>query len=352
MTSPGDDRIARAVERIRAGNERAIARAMRLIDERSARHRELLSALHPHTGGAKVIGITGTPGAGKSTLVDRRIESCRAKGERVGVIAVDPTSPYSGGAILGDRIRMQRHFLDEGVFIRSLATRGHMGGLTRSAADVLTVMDAGGFDRVIVETVGVGQDELEIAQLADTTIVVVAPGLGDDIQAIKAGILELADVFAVNKSDRDGADATVADLQQMISLGGMLAHAGSRPSGAGHSAAAAIMRPKGQGGATERGWETPVVKTIASEGAGVETLLGRCADHRAWLEASGDGARRREERRGQRFVALARELLFEGARERTAGAWDAARNDARTENADPYGAALRWVDAVLGEARP
>ncbi|HEY6462882.1 MAG TPA: methylmalonyl Co-A mutase-associated GTPase MeaB, partial [Polyangiaceae bacterium] len=198
-----------------SGEARAIARAIRAVDDRTPGHVELLKALWPRTGKAWVIGVTGNPGAGKSTLVDRLIAAFREQGKRVGVVAVDPTSPYTGGAILGDRIRMQRHATDEGVFIRSLATRGHMGGLSRSARDVVRVLDAAGFDVVLVETVGVGQDELEVTRTAHTTLVVMAPGLGDEVQAIKAGILECADVFAVNKADRDGADVTVRDLELM-----------------------------------------------------------------------------------------------------------------------------------------
>ena len=204
--------VSGLIEGIRRANTRSLARACRLIDERDPRAPELLKRIFSHEGHAYVIGITGTPGAGKSTLVDGLIRLYRDQGKRVAVLAIDPTSPYSGGAILGDRIRMQQHFTDAGVFIRSIATRGHLGGLSRSTGDVLHVLHAARFDVAILETVGVGQDELEVTQLADTTLVVMAPGLGDDIQAIKAGILEVADVFAVNKSDRAGADATAQDL--------------------------------------------------------------------------------------------------------------------------------------------
>jgi LAO/AO transport system kinase len=349
------ERLARVVEDVRAGKERAVARAMRVIDERGPQHRELLQALAPHGGRARVIGVTGTPGAGKSTLVNELVACARASGQRVGVVAVDPTSPYTGGAILGDRIRMQRHFLDQGVFIRSLATRGHMGGLSRSAADVISVLDAAGFDLVIVETVGVGQDELEIAQLAQTTVVVVTPGLGDDIQAIKAGILEIADVFAVNKSDRDGADAAVAHLQQMVALGGTLAHAGSRPAttGHGHGGVAAIMRPV-TGGVTERGWEPVIVKTVASRGSGVGELLEACAAHARALDESGEGAVRAAQRREQRFVALARDMLFEEVTARHGAAYDAALRGARAGDLDAYSATLDLLARALqpGEAKP
>ncbi|MDP9150971.1 MAG: methylmalonyl Co-A mutase-associated GTPase MeaB, partial [Myxococcota bacterium] len=203
---------AELASRVLSGEPRATARALRWVDDRETGSTELLKALWPHTGRAWVIGVTGSPGAGKSTLCDRLISSLRSGNARVGVIAVDPSSPYSGGAILGDRIRMSRHATDEGVFIRSVATRGHLGGLSSSARDMVRVLDAAGYDIVLVETVGVGQDELEITRTAGSTIVVTAPGMGDDIQAIKAGILECADVFAVNKADREGADGAVRDL--------------------------------------------------------------------------------------------------------------------------------------------
>ena len=205
--------------KILSGDMRGAARAMRLVDDRAPGALEILKDIFPSTGKAWIVGVTGNPGSGKSTLCDRVIEHLRKGGRRVGVIAVDPTSPYSGGAILGDRIRMGRHATDPGVFIRSVATRGHLGGLSRSARDLVRVLDAYGSDVILVETVGVGQDELEVTNTAHTTVVVTAPGLGDDVQAIKAGLMECADVFCVNKADRDGADATVRDLQLMIALG-------------------------------------------------------------------------------------------------------------------------------------
>ena len=234
--------------KILAGDVRAAARLMRDLDDRVPAAGQVLREIFPHTGRAYVIGVTGNPGAGKSTVVDGMIERYRAQGQRVGVVAVDPTSPFTGGAILGDRIRMQRHATDEGVFIRSLATRGHLGGLSRSTADVIAVLDAMGFDVVIVETVGVGQDEVDVVGSAHTAVVVTVPGLGDDIQAIKAGILEIADVLVVNKADREGADRAVSDLTHMLELRG----------GAGASRA------------VEPG---EIVKTVAGSGQGGDELL-------------------------------------------------------------------------------
>ena len=206
------------IAKILAGDVRSAARLMRDLDDRQPNAIAALKTLFPHTGKGYVVGITGNPGAGKSTVVDGLIAHYRAAGERVGVVCVDPSSPFTGGAILGDRIRMQRHALDPGVFIRSLATRGHLGGLSRSTFDVTHVLDAMGFERILIETVGVGQDEVDVMRAAHTTVVVTVPGLGDDIQAIKAGLLEIADVLVVNKADREGADRTERDLMQMLDL--------------------------------------------------------------------------------------------------------------------------------------
>jgi GTPase len=272
-------------ERVLAGDVRAAARLMRLIEDAQPSAEEELRALFPHTGRAQLVGITGNPGAGKSTLVDRLIAHLRKSGKSVGVIAVDPTSPFTGGAILGDRIRMQDHALDPGVFIRSFATRGQLGGLSRATSDCVRVLDAMGKEVVLIETVGVGQDEVEICRLAHTTAVVVVPGLGDDIQAIKAGILEVADVFAVNKADREGADRTVRDLRQMLELS-----------------------------VKER--EIPIVKCVASEGQGVSELWSAIDEHYRHLR-SGSGLLQRETQRARfELIEILRERMLRAAVDR------------------------------------
>src|SRR5689334_12525713 len=225
--------------------------------------------LAPYTGNAQIVGITGAPGVGKSTSTNALVKALRATDKRVGVLAVDPSSPFSGGALLGDRVRMQDHALDKEVFIRSMASRGHLGGLAWSTPQALRVLDAAGCDVVLIETVGVGQSEIEVVALADTTVVLLAPGAGDGVQAAKAGILEVADVFAVNKADRDGAGRTVRDLEQAVAMG----DAGDRA-----------------------GWRPPVVRTVAVRGEGVDDLVGALDAHRAWLDVSGDRARRRRAR--------------------------------------------------------
>ncbi len=247
---------------IRQGDIRATARLMRDLDEGDPQAREVLKGLYPFTGRAHVVGITGSPGVGKSTLTDKMIQYLREQGFTVGVVAVDPTSPFSGGAILGDRIRMQRHATDEGVFIRSLATRGHFGGLTASARAVINVLDAMGKDFILVETVGVGQDEVDIVHAAHTTIVVTVPGLGDDIQAIKAGILEIGDLFVINKADREGADRTYQDLVTMIDLR--------------------------QAATATDGWKPQVFKTEAPKNIGVPELMAAILAHRDYLHRDGD----------------------------------------------------------------
>jgi LAO/AO transport system kinase len=326
-------------ERVLAGEVRAAARLMRDLDDRLPEAEASLRALLPHTGRAYVVGLTGAPGAGKSSLTDRLIGLHRRAGRSVGVVAVDPTSPFSGGAILGDRIRMQDHAVDPGVFIRSLGTRGHLGGLSRSTSEIVQVMDAMGKDVVLVETVGVGQDEIEVAELAHTVVVVAVPGLGDDVQAIKAGVLEIADVFAVNKADREGADRTVRDLQGMLELRRTVL--GRPPAPADHDAR---HRPVGGapapiGIADDAGWEPPIVRTVAVRGEGIDELAAAVESHRTHLEVSG-GRRAREAARARAgFVTLLRERLLAGALARLEaelGHIDEVSARIAAREADPY----------------
>ena len=262
----------------REGKPRAVARLISLVEDAHPALREVMAALAPHTGKAHIIGLTGSPGVGKSTSTNALVGAFRARGKRVGILAVDPSSPFSGGALLGDRVRMQDHALDPEVYIRSMASRGHLGGLSWTTPQAIRVLDAAGCEVVLVETVGVGQSEVEIAGLADTTIVLLAPGMGDGIQAAKAGILEIGDVFVVNKADRDGADATVRDLRHMISLGDR----------------------------TEPGlWRPPVVKTVAARGEGVDEVMEGIDKHVEWLEKTGTLGKRRLRRAADEIEAIA-----------------------------------------------
>jgi len=269
------------VERIRAGDARALARAITLVENGEPAGDELLRRLFPLSGRALLAGFTGSPGAGKSTLVDRAAAAWRKQQKTVGIIAVDPTSPFSGGAILGDRIRMQSHSGDAGIFIRSMATRGALGGLARATSDVAVVLDAAGRDVVLIETVGVGQDEVDIARLADVTAVLLVPGMGDDVQAIKAGIMEIADVFVINKADRPGAARLEQELRAMLSIA-----------------------PRGDG------WEPPIVHTVATDGSGVEEVLAAVRRYADFLESSGRGRANRIRAWRERLIVLLRERLL------------------------------------------
>jgi LAO/AO transport system kinase len=268
-----DDLVSRA----RAGDPRAVARLISLVEDESPLLREVTAALAPHTGRARIVGITGSPGVGKSTSTSALVSELRTAGQRVGVLAVDPSSPFSGGALLGDRVRMQEHALDRDVYIRSMASRGHLGGLAWSTPQAIRVLDAAGCDVVLIETVGVGQSEVEIAGLADTTLVLLAPGMGDGIQAAKAGILEIGDVYVINKADRDGADTLRRDLRSMLAL---------------------AERAEGE-------WRPPIVKTVASRGEGLDEIVTEIDRHHAWLESSGQLSVRRTRRARDEIEAIA-----------------------------------------------
>ena len=303
---------------ILSGDVQAAARLMRDLDDEIPSAHRTLKALYRHTGRAYLLGITGAPGTGKSTLVDCLIGHLREKGKTVGIVAIDPTSPFSGGAILGDRIRMQKHTLDAGVFIKSLATRGHLGGLSKSTIDIVNVMDAMGKDVVIIETVGVGQDEVEIVKVAHTNLVLVVPGLGDDIQALKAGILEIADIFVVNKYDREGADRTKQELETMVS-----------------------MNPYEEGD-----WIPPVLPAVAQTGAGVPELLTEVERHWMFVSREENLARYRREKARVELMEILKKRLIEKAMGdlSRSGVLDAVLRDIAEKRLDPYSVADKVVD--------
>ena len=314
--------VDQLVERALAGDPRSVGRLITLVEDGAPQLRALMAALAPRSGGAHIVGLTGSPGVGKSTTTSALVAAFRAAGRRVGVLAVDPSSPFSGGALLGDRIRMQEHATDPEVFIRSMASRGHLGGLASTTPQAVRVLDAAGCDPVLVETVGVGQSEVEVAGEADTTIVLLAPGMGDGIQAAKAGILEIGDIFVVNKADRDGADATARELRHMISLG-----------------------PSGQAGA----WKPPVLKVIATRGEGLPELVEAIDEHRAWLESSGTGVARRRTRARSEIQGIALAALqarFAGVG--GDGALDGLADDVAAGRTDAFTAADRIVAEVAG----
>lgn len=305
-----------AVEQIRAGDPRAIARAISALENREASGEQLLQALFPYTGNAYQIGVTGAPGVGKSSLVDKLAVAYRQQQQSVGIIAVDPTSPFTGGALLGDRIRMQQHATDAGIYIRSMATRGTLGGLARATGDAALVLDAAGKGIVLIETVGVGQDEVEIVKLADATVLVVVPGMGDEVQTFKAGIMEIADVFVINKVDRGGVEKLEHELKILLGLG-----------------------------TRADGWQPPILKTVATEGTGVEELAQALGDYQRHLESNNLQEEKRTQRWQQRLLELLRERALEQIASRGIGEGKLAAYAAlvaRRER-DPYSV----VDEIL-----
>jgi len=312
MSDPLDD----LVQRLARGERRAVARTLRRIDDDPQFGRALALRLTPHIRGAQIIGITGNPGAGKSTLVDVLIAALREEGRRVAVLAVDPSSPYSGGAILGDRIRMSRHAVDDGVFIRSLATRGALGGISRATAESVRVLDVAGFDTILIETVGVGQDEVDIARLAETTVVIMVPGLGDDLQAIKAGLLEVADIFVINKADRPGVHEVERALQHNLSLA------------PNHSS-----------------WPPPIVRTVALTGEGLAELISAIGEHRAYARSHA-GRDAAVARARALFEQLLDAALVERGRAALGTSLDAANRRLTEADVDPYAEVARVLNTL------
>ncbi|MEV0775864.1 methylmalonyl Co-A mutase-associated GTPase MeaB [Streptomyces sp. NPDC050428] len=315
--------VPQLVAQAREGRPRAVARLISLVEGASPQLREVMAALAPLTGGAYVVGLTGSPGVGKSTSTSALVAAYRKAGKRVGVLAVDPSSPFSGGALLGDRVRMSDHASDPGVYIRSMATRGHLGGLAWSAPQAIRVLDAAGCDVILVETVGVGQSEVEIASQADTSVVLLAPGMGDGIQAAKAGILEIGDLYVVNKADRDGADATARELNHMLGLG--------------------EARDPGD-------WRPPIVKTVAARNEGIDEVVDALEKHRAWLEKHDVLTERRARRAAHEVETIAvtalRERIGDLRGDRRLGAL--ARRIVAGE-LDPYAAADELVAGLTGK---
>lgn len=306
------------IPRLRAGDRRALARAITHVEQGGPTARALLAEAYPHTGAAHLVGVTGPPGAGKSTLVTSLAQAWRSAGATVGIIAVDPTSPFTGGAVLGDRIRMQALGGDSGVFIRSMASRGRLGGLSRATADAAAMLDAAGFAVVLIETVGAGQGEVDIARAAHTTVVVEVPGMGDDVQSIKAGMLEIADLFVVNKADREGADKTVRQLKAMLHLGAHVPDA----------------------------WEPPVLTAVATAGQGSAEIIAAAARHRTHLRESGQAAERARAAAGRELSAAVQELALERLR---GPAWDALVARVAAHERDPYTAAEELFRGLRGE---
>ncbi|HZP24636.1 MAG TPA: methylmalonyl Co-A mutase-associated GTPase MeaB [Terriglobales bacterium] len=311
--------IPEFVQRIRNGDTRALSRAISAVEDHTPESTALLKELFPHTGNAVLLGFTGSPGAGKSTLVDQVARIYRREGKTVGIVAVDPTSPFSGGAILGDRIRMSSHHADSGIFIRSMATRGSLGGLASTTADVATVLDASGRDVVMIETVGVGQDEVDIVRLADVTIVVLVPGMGDDVQTIKAGIMEIADIFIINKADRDGAERVEREIRALQSL---------------------AMR--------KDNWTPPIVKTVASNGTGIEEVVAAIENYRTFLEKNDRARDRRIENWRGRIAEMLRDALFQRVLSYYLSESEAARYAAEVADhrRDPYSLVEKIVEGL------
>jgi LAO/AO transport system kinase len=298
------------IDQLRSGDPRSLARAISLVENHAPGWIQLLKELFPHTGKALTVGLTGAPGAGKSTLVDQLAKQYRAQSKTIGIIAVDPTSPFTGGAILGDRIRMQQHFSDPGIYIRSMATRGSLGGLAGTTADVALVLDAAGRDLILIETVGVGQDEIDIVRLADVTVVILVPGMGDDVQTIKAGIMEIADVFVINKVDREGAERVEREIRAMQSL--------------------AVRADE---------WTPPIVKTIATENQGVEGLANAITSYEMHLQKRGLLAQRRVKNWEARLVEMLRDSMLQRAQAAMKdGELERLASEVAEHKRDPYSA--------------
>ncbi len=342
--------IEELVSELLDGKHRALAKAITYIENNRPGYRKLVSELHQHTGNADVIGITGSPGAGKSTLVDKMANVYRDRGETVGVIAIDPSSPFSGGAVLGDRIRMASTVGDMDVFFRSMSARGTLGGLSTATTDAVKALDAFGKDKIIVETVGAGQNEVDIVKTADTVAVLVPPASGDDIQMLKAGILEIADIFVVNKADLDGADMTVKELREMIHM----RNSGPSPASGHHGADALVDTEVDFPGDTDSDWETPIVETVAKKGEGIDEFLETIQQHVDWLAESGEGTRQARQRYAAEIQRLIREDVAKLVERdlKAAGGLDAKVEEVMAKESDPYTVTDELLAAIRNPAQP